>query len=273
VNVTHHRNTPRALLPLVALALVLGCALPTTVLRTPATSQPIATPEDTHTPAPTRTPLPTRTARPPAGTPANTATRVPSLTPRPTRTAAPTAVSLLPGAALTLADFPDGFLQLDQRELALLGMSQEQIERQLGSSFIAAQPVNFTAFMNNDLVTYQLVFAVLYDPLSTSEQAGLDLGFDKPEEMLKAFALGFDSSKTTPPEIIPGSDVLGDKSLGVTASMTEGTFPLRLELILTRRGEVAEMLISLSRTGNPPTADALGLATTLDERVAQALSK
>jgi hypothetical protein len=46
---------------------------------------------------------------------------------------------------------------------------------------------------------------------------------------------------------------------------------LRLELILTRRGPVVEMLISMSRTANPPAADALGLATILDARVAPAL--
>jgi hypothetical protein len=160
-------------LPLIALALMLGCATPAVVVQTADTPLPAATPEEADTPQPTFTPGPTRT-RLPTRTPASTATRVPSVTPRPSRTAAPTSVPLLPGAALTLADFPDEFLQLNASDLARLGMSQEQIESQLGSGFTTAKPVNFTAFMYNDLDRYQLVFAVLYYPLTASEQAGLD---------------------------------------------------------------------------------------------------
>jgi len=204
------------------------------------------------------------------GSPTAVATNAPAPTEVPTAvpTQEPSGVTGdLGSVILKESDFPDGFVQLTDQELEDMGMTADSLASSFEGTFSNAEPENFTAFLNSDPESFEIVLSMLFYPISRVEQASFDLELADPETAAENFASGLGSDS----EILAGSDSFGDSSIGFTfVEDSSGDAGLRGDMVIVRRGDAVILTMAMYLDGSTPSADILDVTSILDNRLADA---
>jgi hypothetical protein len=267
---TLERRLAGLMVPVMLVACQLSAAPATPTPAPTATLTPSATASATALPSATPSLTPTNTATP-TETPTSTTTFTPSPTPTETPTPDP-----LADAVLKLADLPDGFIALSAADRTRLGFSDEVLAKGYAKAFSAAQLHNTTGFIYSNDPNFQIVLAYLFYPLSSVEQATIDLSLSDPAVFAKAFVTGAgtaaaaagNNAKITAKPLV-GMNKFGNKSVGVASIITtaEGAI-VHLDIVVVRRGNVFEVYNSVYPDKSKPPAALLNLIKALDARVA-----
>lgn len=230
---------------LILFFLVLGCG--------PNISALFATPTPTSTPTPT----PTQTFTPTA-TPTNTPTPLPTDTPTPTAspTDTPPPLADLSEITLTLDDLPAGFQEMPPADMGLSqdGLSQGGLKVQ--SLFTFLEPKHFEILMGfTSLLSTQL------------EQSGFDLSLRQPDLLTESLIKGMGT--TTILEKKPLTDVgdIGDASTGITVVADMQGIPMRIDVVVFRRGNAGAFLILMYRDKETPLISAGNVARKLSAKL------
>ena len=142
-------------------------------------------------------------------------------------------------------------------------------ESTLAGSFGKARARNFAAFLNINPQGYELIALVLVYQLSTQETTGLDQEISKHEPFCKALSSGPGLTiKSCQP--LPGMDEFKDRALGASIGATT-TINLRADILIVRRGVVAEVVYIFYADGAQPQIGVNEIVRILDARVATAV--
>ena len=234
-----------------------------------------ATPTHTATPLPsaTRTPLPTLTATPTLA-PTASASPTPTPTARPTSTPPPTATrtatpDVYDNVALSLDDLPNGFVPLTGADLVKLHLSPDAIRQGFGNAYSEAQLHSLTVFLFRKESAIQILAAFFYYPLSDLELHSLTNALLDPKAA--AAVLGFATQSNGAQaqiQVLKGLDALGHARLGLSARLPQASGPaLRADLVIVRRGRVAEYAVSFYADNTRPAMGVIDLAKILDGHV------
>lgn len=175
----------------------------------------------------------------------------------------------LTGVAIGLADLPKGFSELDATSQKQIGVTQDTVAGMFQGSFSEAKPTNFFSFLNANPDTYQFVLGTLFTPLTESEVVAFDNLLDDPAKAMQSFTAGMGGKA----DILQGANTLGEKSIGFTFTTDVDTMTLRGDMILARRKGVVILVLSMYQDGTQPPTQAIALATVLDNRLQEALSR
>lgn len=200
------------------------------IFATQTALAPTITP--TFTPTPTFIPSPT-----------------PTITPSPTRTRTitPTTVPPLMAAVLTLGDLPDGFSSMPEQDLAEMSESL---------------PEDATVFAFTDDEGAQMIMGVLMSYGSRQEQIAFDQMLPSMLDMLTS-PIGGDA----PLEPLTGLDDIGESREGVTFLADTQGESMHWDVMVFRRGEVAEILYYMYPEQDEPVMPFHEIARLLDERL------
>ncbi len=201
-----------------------------------------------------------------------TFTLPPTLTPDLTPTITPTPD--LTGTTIRLQDLPPGFEPVPEADLQKYNFTEASIAQSFSQIAIQARPRNLFVFSKKTPKVELVVGFVLY-PLSSFERTIVDSSLSNPDSVLQALAAGFAiggrSIKSS--RIIPGMDKFGDRSVGVTALPSMDSPQLRMDVVVTRRGSIAEIVCLIYSDGSPPSFEIGTVALLLDSRVAISLGR
>ena len=187
---------------------------------------------------------------------------------RPTPARPPTSMAQ-PPPTLRLEDLPAGFLALPPEDLQKLGMTPESLAGFGKCWTAAAQLTGYSGFI--DPRNFNVVVGLVFSPVSPLEAAAIHLQLASPYAAVKSFQSGppiAPAGQFTP---IPGLDVFGDRSQGLTVTVTGKDVALRWEMVVAIRGTALEIVFCMYRDGVKPTASIGEIARALDARTAAAL--
>ncbi len=218
--------------------------------------------------APTLTPT-TRSAAAPTATrtllasPTNTATPTATATSTPVATATSTPRLTLADVVLTLRDLPPGFRATSKEELMSVGLPDEDSKDEgLGTWSNLRAKSSFT-FSKCTPLKCELLLGVVFSPLTLLQQVAFDTAFEPNLVTLSAYDT----------HIIPGTGKFGNKSLGVTRTITNGGIKERVECVIVRRGEALMLVIAIYAGDAEPSIGVGEVTQVLDLRLAAALGK
>ena len=259
------RNTVWRVILLLTVALGLSsCDVPNQLVALVMTPTP--TPTATFTPTATATPTLTPTATPTlTPTPTSTPTATPTNTP--TRTATPTPTPDPASATLLLKDFPKDFIALSPADLARFNFTEENVNKSFSMS--EGRVHNLFGFVNSNPQNVIVIMGFLIYPLSPLDRTSFDVTLSNPDSLLKGFATGLAGKNATLKSsgVIPNSDKLGDRSMGVTIVSAGDAGALQLDTIIVRTGSTAQVIYAAYPSGTTPSVSLVELARTLDGRV------
>jgi len=209
------------------------------------------TPTNTATPTETSTPLPTDT--PTAAAEPNDA---PSATPE--LTTVPDPAAALITALPVLEDLPSGFRELPP-DLMNFAMGS-------GASELFGPTA---AFM--DMASNEFVITVLTPIEAEFQRALFEQQLEDPETLVKMMGVGLAAGGGSSPEfdyeLLPEIDDIGDKALGIRASLGVEGQSFVYDLVVMIRSDVGAVIGVLYGSGNEPPIDVLDLAELVDGRL------
>jgi hypothetical protein len=161
---------------------------------------------------------------------------------------------------LTLADFPSGFVEIPEDELGLE-------EQDLGGGEFTFE--SMSVFVEYEHFEVVMCLTVLL--LNRFEQVGFDLALNQPEFLMAGVAGGMG-----PAEIIEQGepvqlDDVGDAAAGMTLVADASGVPMRMDLIVFRRGIAGIFAAVMYIDGDVPVVTVDEVATTVDERLVDTL--
>lgn len=165
-------------------------------------------------------------------------------------------------AVLTLQDLPPGFKNMSGEA--------ESLKNELNNSN-EVKAENVFAFQKNDDKQFQLLVGFTMPMLTRIEQASFDSSIrqqDFAQEFLKGLNEGSqgDFSNITS---LPMGENIGDASAKwVTKGQLNG-IPMRLEMVVFRRGNLGAMLMILYLDGESPSIAVVDAAKRLDSRIVE----
>jgi hypothetical protein len=187
--------------------------------------------------------------------PQATPTPVPTPTPEPT----PTSLPDLSGVVIALEDLPSGFEAVPSDELNLAAILSEK-GFTAGSSF---------AFIERE--QFELVMGFTGLLLSKYERSDFDQQLDYPDYLLDSIVKGIGAADVLEQKTLPGLEGVGDTSAGVTLAVVQEGVPMRVDVVMFRRGMVGAVAYVLYADGAVPVVPLSDIARTLDVRIVDAL--
>ena len=168
----------------------------------------------------------------------------------------------LTGVQLTINDLPSGYKQLSDQELTSLGITKENFASAFKGAFSNASPQNFTVFTNPSNNNGELVFSVLFYPISQGDIADWNNKIRDPNVAAQDIAKGLGSGSEV--KVISGNSKIGDSSIEFSTLIAGNT----IEIIEARYFNVA--MLFMYRYSNNPDLDLHNLAVILNSRVVNA---
>jgi hypothetical protein len=188
--------------------------------------------------------------------------------PKPTGTPTPTSAALgIASARLTLDDLPSGYQEMSAADLQKMHMTESDLASSFGKASATAKPQNITGFIS--LNPTEIVVAFVRYPFSPLETASLEMALSPASVGSLATVLA--GANGSQPSGLSDADKIGDKSIGATA-VTSGATPMRIQMVLARRGNALEMVVVFYPVQQHQQPGAVELAQILDTRLAAALS-
>lgn len=128
---------------------------------------------------------------------------------------------------------------------------------------------NRDLYANSNPQNVIVIMGFLIYPLSPLDRTSFDVTLSNPDSLLKGFATGLAGKNTTLKSsgVIPNSDKLGDRSMGVTIVSAGDAGALQLDTIIVRTGSTAQVIYAAYPSGTTPSVSLVELARTLDGRV------
>jgi len=224
------RSKPVYLLVVIVLALaVMSCSLPGRVTAPTATEAPV-------------------------DSGLQSATEVPVVTEAPETHAQPADYA---GVALTAQDLPAGFEELSDQDLEDMGISPDTFADAFAESLSKAEVQDFSAFLNT--TDFEVVFDFVLAPVTLIERASFDLLLNDPTKAAEAFAEG----AGVPIEVVP-METVGDSSVLFTFTQASSGITLRVDVVISRRGEAVLITLVMYMDGQTPLVSAHDAAVILD---------
>lgn len=214
------------------------------------------------TPTPTASPTPTATATPtvtPSPVPTDTPTPLPTDTPEPSLTPTPD----LSEVRITPFDLPRGFdpmpdAQLDQILSAMQGSDME--------------PSSAFGYITNDTASrFQMLYGFISPLYTTFDQRAFDLGVSNPDLLVTMMASALGNTSVSDNRPISGLDDIGESRAGVTVAMSIEGVPMRMDMIMFRRGYIGAYVYTMYINGESPQITIQELATKLDAHAQDAI--
>jgi len=224
------RSKPVYLLVVIVLALaVMSCSLPGRVTAPTATEAPV-------------------------DSGLQSATEVPVVTEAPETNAQPADYA---GVALTAQDLPAGFEELSDQDLEDMGISPDTFADAFAESLSKAEVQDFSAFLNT--TDFEVVFDFVLAPVTLIERASFDLLLNDPTKAAEAFEEG----AGVPIEVVP-METVGDSSVLLTFTQASSGITLRVDVVISRRGEAVLITMVMYMDGQTPPVSARDAAVILD---------
>ncbi len=166
-------------------------------------------------------------------------------------------------ARLYLTDLPNGFAEMTPDQINAIGVTEDRLGAGISGLLSQAQTQNFTAFINQDLFSYEIVYSVILAPLNGLEKTAVDLYFSNPNQVAQDFST--QSGIVTTTKALVNS--IGNSAIGLTSISTSNGFEIVTDTIISRRGAAVQVLITIYANGTTPPASAEALAQIIDSRL------
>ncbi|HOG79178.1 MAG TPA: hypothetical protein PK454_05435 [Anaerolineaceae bacterium] len=229
------RSKPVYLLVVIVLALaVMSCSLPGRVTAPTATEAPADSGLQSPTEAPVVTEAPETNAPETDAQPADYA-----------------------GVALTAQDLPAGFEELSDEDLEDMGISPDTFADAFAESLSKAEVQDFSAFLN--VSDFEVIFDFVLAPVTLIERASFDLLLNDPTKAAESFEEG----AGVPIEVVP-METVGDSSVLFTFTQASSGITLRVDVVISRRGEAVLITMVMYMDGQTPLVSAHDAAVILD---------
>jgi len=224
------RSKPIYLLVVIVLALaVMSCSLPGRVTAPTATEAPADSGLQSPTEAPVVTEAPETDAQP----------------------------ADYAGVALTAQDLPAGFEELSDEDLEDMGISPDTFADAFAESLSKAEVQDFSAFLN--VSDFEVIFDFVLAPVTLIERASFDLLLNDPTKAAESFEEG----AGVPIEVVP-METVGDSSVLFTFTQASSGITLRVDVVISRRGEAVLITLVMYMDGQTPLVSAHDAAVILD---------
>jgi len=160
-------------------------------------------------------------------------------------------------AKISLSELPAGFEELSPDEL---GMNEASIGMEPEASF---------AFVNTRHL--QMIFGVDFFVVKQIDRVNLDITLNQPEIGLKQMVSAIGTENVHDEKILTGLEDVGDVQVGMTMVADIEDIPMKVDMLVFRRGIVGAILVSMTMEGQDPNISLHDLGKLFDQHIQEAL--
>ncbi|HNS38177.1 MAG TPA: hypothetical protein PKM01_10360, partial [Anaerolineaceae bacterium] len=138
-----------------------------------------------------------------------------------------------------------------------MGISPDTFADAFAESLSKAEVQDFSAFLN--VSDFEVIFDFVLAPVTLIERASFDLLLNDPTKAAESFEEG----AGVPIEVVP-METVGDSSVLFTFTQASSGITLRVDVVISRRGEAVLITMVMYMDGQTPLVSAHDAAVILD---------